>query len=901
LDKDPLRAGMGQAKRELEGLPPVAQREMVKVSRIMQSEGQKSGGVLAQGIRGGLVRASPLIVAGVSGALAAGAPAVLAASSLLFGGIGAAAAAQDDQVRQAWVGLGNFIKDEARDIAAPVVDTYERMAGQVGASFSRLEAPITRAVAAAAPQLERLLGSSLQMAENALPGMARAAENAGPAMEGLGSFLESVGTGAGEFFDTVSQHSPAAGAAMVGLGQTIGSLLPVLGELLGSGAELAAVVLPPVADAMEDVADVAAALGPLLPAIGAGFAAMKVAGLVTGGMKGLSGVLATVAQNAALATYQVDGFGGRAAGRASEGASRMSRATASASESLGKMGAVLPGIGVLMALHASKMSDAESQEQRWSDALLEGGAAADQAAAQAEAASGKYADSWVGNLSRTLDEWAGIQPSMEDAQAATDEYVASLSPLEAAQLRVQQAQAKVNEEAAKGAENSPALVSAQGELSRATADVEREQGRLELALSGVTQAMIDQANQALAAIDSGFAYQHALNGLEDAQLALTEAQNTHGASSEEARRAQLDLTESAYQAAMAFGQQQADMSGAGQDTAEYARIIQEEALGELYRLRDAAGPELAAALSEQIRFLEASGIKLGSTGVQAQATRDRMRELGITVSQEVPGYKGVIIHAPTEDQRRRLSDLGMQVVTLPNGQVYVTADTADAEAALRRLTVPRYTTVRVDEVLGVQVRRQPGGRVVERASGAFVEYYADGGLRPMRADVADVVPANSWRVIGDRPTGDEAFIPINNSARSQSILELTAERMGYELRKMAGGGLLTSRGPTSHKWDPARENDRAYTAWWDSLIRAGWKGRPGDREERIYAPANTAPRPVVVAPRTAPAPTTRQATTTAGGRDACSHPLFNVESVNLVQGTPQEVARILALEARTRG
>jgi hypothetical protein len=62
------------------------------------------------------------------------------------------------------------------------------------------------------------------------------------------------------------------------------------------------------------------------------------------------------------------------------------------------------------------------------------------------------------------------------------------------------------------------------------------------------------------------------------------------------------------------------------------------------------------------------------------------------------------------------------------------------------------------------------------------------GLTPMRSDIAQVVAPNTWRVIGDRMAGDEAFIPINGSARSQSILAQTAGEMGWSLARKSLGG-----------------------------------------------------------------------------------------------------------------
>ena len=65
-------------------------------------------------------------------------------------------------------------------------------------------------------------------------------------------------------------------------------------------------------------------------------------------------------------------------------------------------------------------------------------------------------------------------------------------------------------------------------------------------------------------------------------------------------------------------------------------------------------------------------------------------------------------------------------------------------------------------------------------------------LTPMNK-IAAVVPPNTWRVVGDRMTDDEAFIPINNSQRSKSILALTAQRMGFGVTPMASGGMQTQQ------------------------------------------------------------------------------------------------------------
>jgi TP901 family phage tail tape measure protein len=80
-----------------------------------------------------------------------------------------------------------------------------------------------------------------------------------------------------------------------------------------------------------------------------------------------------------------------------------------------------------------------------------------------------------------------------------------------------------------------------------------------------------------------------------------------------------------------------------------------------------------------------------------------------------------------------------------------------------------------------------------QAMGGIVHAYAAGGFESMQAGVAQIVQPNTWRVIGDRVTDDEAYIPINGAARSHSILEQTAERMGYGLSREASGPTWSSR------------------------------------------------------------------------------------------------------------
>lgn len=134
------------------------------------------------------------------------------------------------------------------------------------------------------------------------------------------------------------------------------------------------------------------------------------------------------------------------------------------------------------------------------------------------------------------------------------------------------------------------------------------------------------------------------------------------------------------------------------------------------------------------------------------------------------------------------------------GTVKINANDAAALAAIERLKQPTSSTHTI-RVVQTQTgpQYQSGGTTVLGAQGMIVRPMATGGvigmagggqLTPMSSKVATFVRPNTWRVIGDRVTDDEAFIPINQSARSMAILHATAGRMGQQVAPMASGGLM---------------------------------------------------------------------------------------------------------------
>lgn len=139
----------------------------------------------------------------------------------------------------------------------------------------------------------------------------------------------------------------------------------------------------------------------------------------------------------------------------------------------------------------------------------------------------------------------------------------------------------------------------------------------------------------------------------------------------------------------------------------------------------------------------------------------------------IPNQWTVQVNGLTAQAEANLTALGYHVTHLPNGQVWVTAPNAPAvDAQLNYVARDRKGTITMIVRQDGSVRL-PNGNVMS-AQGNLVMPFADGGfagLTPM-ASIAQVVPPDTWRVVGDNLKLPEAYIPLDpRSQRSQAILD----------------------------------------------------------------------------------------------------------------------------------
>ncbi|WP_424448846.1 phage tail tape measure protein [Microbacterium arborescens] len=274
-----------------------------------------------------------------------------------------------------------------------------------------------------------------------------------------------------------------------------------------------------------------------------------------------------------------------------------------------------------------------------------------------------------------------------------------------------------------------------------------------------------------------------LGYLNDAQLRLAEAIDMVGESATEGRSILDDLTESQDGSTRATGELDAQIRSAvdaliAQQTAAAATGEEQDVLSG--RWRDGAG-----AIAEQLQ-------QMGLTEVQAW--RLIAAYAGIPESE----ITEIISNAP--DEQSKVQALVDRVNTIPDGETTIYADTSPAEAAIRALRagISAGATLGVTVATSGGARDRPGGG--QFAKGAIVEFMAEGGLRglsPMEP-LAQMVPASSWRVVGDRTDVAEAYIPLDGSARSLALLAETIRRMpGFDDDGMAGAGAPSGPRPPS--------------------------------------------------------------------------------------------------------
>ena len=232
------------------------------------------------------------------------------------------------------------------------------------------------------------------------------------------------------------------------------------------------------------------------------------------------------------------------------------------------------------------------------------------------------------------------------------------------------------------------------------------------------------------------------------------------------------------------------------------------ATGELKAQLDASAEALRAEYDAAIAAGESQDNLRGRYNSTRDALLNQLTTMGLTQEQaqalidtvlQTPEEASTKFSSNADSERGTVERLGGTIITLPDGNSVIYANTKPAYDALNYFI--RDASNRVIRVKiaadGTSIRM---GSITASAQhdGAIVEMMAAGGLRgtgltPMQP-LAQMVPANTWRVVGDRADVPEAYIPLDGSPRSVALLLETIRRMP-NFYGMAAGDVSPVAGP----------------------------------------------------------------------------------------------------------
>lgn len=218
----------------------------------------------------------------------------------------------------------------------------------------------------------------------------------------------------------------------------------------------------------------------------------------------------------------------------------------------------------------------------------------------------------------------------------------------------------------------------------------------------------------------------------------------------------------------------------------------------------------ASALETELAAAQASGEGQAELTGRYNTTRDalisQIEQMGIGTEQagalvdqilRTPTTASTTFSSNSPEVRGQVQSLADRIVTLPDGSVRIVANTDAARLGIDRvITDYNGRTIRLNVATDSIYTNSLGGGY----HGGVVDFMARGGipdLTPMGSS-ASMVPANTWRVVGDRGDVAEAFIPLDGSPRSLAILAEAARRMpGLEGRASQAASVASMSGPRS--------------------------------------------------------------------------------------------------------
>jgi hypothetical protein len=465
-------------ERDLQKQRETLQREQ---SKRDQDSARKSGGSIGEALGSTIITnaereikaRSFFLTAALAGIFVAGAPAILGGATALFGGIGLAATASVKSVQDSWRLTWNGILADTRASASDFIQVHKNLATNTTVAFAQIRPALDAAFSAAAPLTEAFGNSLLKSSQTLVPGFVRAIEGSGPIVRGFGDLLQGTAVGVNGLLDNLVSQAPAAGGAMSSLGHVLENLLPLVGEILAVGVNLAGNALPLLTAALATVNGVLHLVAPVLPILVAGFTALKIVGVLATLFKQIAFATGVYGAAAGLAAAETTGLSAAMLGRGAAGLTAMAGGAASLASTITSVAPAIAALGVIVIGIAKQHSDASSKEDQWANAILAGG----QAAADAYK---NYKENT--HWGQSVDEATGLAASWDDAKKNAAKLRAEMTPLQLAQSNLTAATNDLKQKTDEYGPSSREAAAASREVADAQRALESEQRKANIAL-----------------------------------------------------------------------------------------------------------------------------------------------------------------------------------------------------------------------------------------------------------------------------------------------------------------------------------------------------------------------------------------------------------------------------------
>ena len=410
----------------------------------------------------------------------------------------------------------------------------------------------------------------------------------------------------------------------------------------------------------------------------------------------------------------------------------------------------------------------------------------------------------TGALSQLLQGMAGLRGEVIDTSEGWKTLNAATETTEPTTLRLADAIKKVGDDAANTNDRLAAyrdIVDAMNGKTKSAEEAQRDLAKSSRTLAGFLGEVDGAGNRVNASMAIAADGTVQFNDAGDRLMSMLEPLRDRGMA---AAVAASDL-------AKAQGRNAAAAAEADQALQPYRDTLQ--------RLADQGllSQQQVDALSKSLFGVPGETTAVISDGNSAAAVKVKVDEL--TGAIKATPNKEIVITEPLSPAiMEKLKVLGYTVVTLPNGNIKVTETGTDATGQKIDSTAgkKRWAMIDVDapsasaveltlnnlarrrEAMIAVVYSDPGapthggprravndGYDVGNANGNLLEFYANGGMRHPRlspmSPLAQIVPPNTWRVVGDNMKVPELYAPLDGSQRSLALLREGVERSGFDM------------------------------------------------------------------------------------------------------------------------